>query len=235
MKKLLVVLVIIGCILGIGAVCFFNIKINRIKVEGSSMYTDNEVIQAQMKDKFSYNTLYLFLKNKIKGTEEMPFASKVKLKFNNIHSITFIIYEKDVSACIYSMNQYAYMDNNGIVIECLPNTKENVTVITGVDVNSFTVGEEPDVSDKSILKRLINLTTLIRYYEIDVKQLKTKQNEIIMQTENVKVIFGNKDHYDDEMAALSYVLDKINKKKLKGTIDMKDFVSGDKIILQPDD
>ena len=48
----------------------------------------------------------------------------------------------------------------------------------------------------------------------------------------VRVFLGKKDMYDDELAALSDVLKTTAKRNLKGSIDMSDYHSGDKIILK---
>ena len=46
------------------------------------------------------------------------------------------------------------------------------------------------------------------------------------------VILGKKEMYDDEMSALSSVLETAEKEHLSGTIHMESFRRGDKIILK---
>ncbi len=233
MKKYKIIIGIpVGLIL-ILVLVFFLVKIKNISVENSKIYTEGEVIEAQMSDKYAYNSLYLYLKFKLKGENPMPFAEDIKLEFNNPSDIVFKVYEKKISACVSCMNQYAYMDEKGVVIETLPTTLPAVTVITGVDVNTFKVGEVLGAKDKTLLKRLVKITELINYYNLRVKELKNTDTGIVMYVGKVKVYFGNKETVgEDEMAALSSALRKIRKKKLKGSIDMSDFVFGDKIILQ---
>ncbi|MCR5586941.1 MAG: hypothetical protein K6F77_05355 [Lachnospiraceae bacterium] len=232
MKKFLIFLGIIGLIAGMFAIAFFTIKIDTVTTEGNSIYSDEQIIKAQMSDKYSYNTLYSLVKFKVKGMVDMPFAERIVPNFEGPKTLKLKVYEKSINACVYAMNQYAFLDDDGVVVDCLPTTLSAITVITGVDVNSIEVGKELDTTDKNDLPRLINLTTLIKYYNINVKKLTNKEKCIIMETDNVTVKFANKDHYDDEMAALSSTLKKIRKNKLSGTIDMTDFVSGDKIILK---
>lgn len=59
-------------IAGMFAIAFFTIKIDTVTMEGNSIYSDEQIIKAQMSDKYSYNTLYSLVKFKVKGMVDMP-------------------------------------------------------------------------------------------------------------------------------------------------------------------
>ncbi len=214
-------------------IAFFNIHITSVQVEGNNVYTRNEIISEQMSGKYAYNTIYMFIHQHIFGSKDMPFAQEIDAKLVNFHCIKFTVYEKTISSCVQMMNQYAYIDMNGVVLKCMQQKLDGVTVITGVDLKSFTVGEKIETKDDSIFDMIVNVSQLIKHYNLDVNTVNTDNNEITLYTDNVTVYLGKKEFYDDDIAALSSVLKKIKKKKLSGTIDMREYTSGDRIILKP--
>ena len=65
-----------------------------------------------------------------------------------------------------------------------------------------------------------------------VDQIKFDGRNVTLYSGKVEVYLGQKDFYDDDMAALASVLKKTRKKDLAGTINMENFTSGDRIILK---
>ncbi|MCR5203052.1 MAG: cell division protein FtsQ/DivIB [Lachnospiraceae bacterium] len=232
-KRIIVLVVILLAIIGIFAILFFGIKLKKVTVSGNKTMTKDEIISAQMSDKFSYNTIYSYFKFKFKGAKKMPMATKIEVSFKGIDTIVFKVYEKEISACVESMNQYAYMDKEGTVIRCMEEKLENVTVITGVGLKSFTVGKKLNFEDDGMFERVVNITTLIKHYGMNISVVNIEKGSVTLYTEDVTVLLGNKDFYDEAMAQLSEVLKRVEKKNIAGTIDMTLFEEGDDIVINP--
>ena len=90
------------------------------------------------------------------------------------------------------------------------------------------------MKDESLFSTIMNLSQLISHYSIDVERIHVEEDNVLLYSGGIKVILGKKSMYDDEMSALSSVLDTAEKKKMKGTIDMQNFRVGDKITLKQD-
>ncbi|MEE3393536.1 MAG: hypothetical protein VZR23_07660 [Lachnospiraceae bacterium] len=210
---------------------FFTIHINKVSASGSRFYTESEIINAQMNNKFSYNTLWFFAKEKLLGPEKMPFAQEINISFPDMHTVKIRVYDKKVSGCVKTADQYAYFDMDGNVLACLDRREPHVTIVTGVELKSFTVGKKLDVKDDAIFKQIMNVTGLIEHYNINADSINTDDRSITLYAGDVKVLLGKKDFYDDQMSVLASVLETARKNKLSGTIDMTDFKPGDKIFL----
>ena len=104
--------------------------------------------------------------------------------------------------------------------------------MTGIKFGKFTLNEAFEVKDDSLFDTIMNLSRLIRHYKVQVDQVKFEGKNVTLYSGEVEVYLGQKDFYDDDLAALSSVLKKTNKKGLAGTINMENFVSGDRIILK---
>lgn len=229
-----IILILLGALLLLAA-AFFVLQIREVKVEGSKIYSEQEVIQSVMSDQYSYHTLYFLVKSKLTGVKCLPFIQEIDVKWKSPSRITLRVYDKSISGCVKYMGQYVYFDKDGIVLQSLANTIEGVPVVTGIKFGKFTMNKAFEVEDDTLFNVIMNLSQLISHYKVQVDQIRFDEREVTLYSGKVKVFLGKKDFYDDDMAALSSVLKKTNKKGLSGTINMERFEPGDKIILKTND
>lgn len=231
-KKLLIVLAIILLIV---LFIFFGLKINTVKVEGTQSYSEEEIKQSVFTRKFSDNILFFSIYNRIFGINKLPFVEDIEVSYDNMHTVTLHVYDKTISGCIHYMGQYVYFDKDGIVLQSMKEKKDGVPVVTGITFGTFTVGEAFHVKDNSLFATIMNLSQLINHYDISVKRIHISEGEVSLYSGDIVVMLGKKEMYDDEMSALSSVLETAEKEGLEGTINMESFESGDKIILKSSD
>ena len=105
-------------------------------------------------------------------------------------------------------------------------------MVIGIKFGKFTLNEAFEVKDDSLFETIMNLSRLIKHYKVQVDQIKFDGKNVTLYSGKVEVYLGQKEFYDDDMAALASVLKKTNKKGLSGTINMENFNSGDRIILK---
>lgn len=231
-KKLLIILAIILLII---LFIFFGLKINTVKVEGTQIYSEEEIKQSVFTRKFSDNILFFSIYNRMFGINKLPFVEDIEVSCDNMHTVTLHVYDKTISGCIRYMGQYVYFDKDGIVLQSMKEKKDGVPVVTGITFGTFTVGEAFNVKDSSLFATIMNLSQLINHYDISVKRIHISEGEVSLYSGDIVVMLGKKEMYGDEMSALSSVLQTAEKEGLKGTIDMESFESGDKIILKSSD
>lgn len=227
-KKLLLVMVII---LGGACFIFFGLKIDTVKVEGTEIYTEEEIKKSVFTRRFSDNILFFSLYNKFLGINKLPFVEDIEVSCEDMHTVKLHVYDKTVSGCINYMGQYIYFDRDGVVLQSMQEKKKGVPVVTGIHFVAFAVGEAFDVKDNSLFATIMNLSQLISHYKIPVKRIHVSDGDVMLYSDDIVVMLGKKEMYDDEMSALSSVLETAGEKGLHGTIDMKSFQAGDRIIL----
>ncbi len=221
----------------LAAIClfvFFGLRIEHVKVEGSEIYSQEEIKQSVFARKYSDNELFFMIYEKLYGINKLPFVEDIEVTFENRNTILLQVYDKAISGCIKYMGQYVYFDKDGTVLQSMKEKRDGVPVVTGIKFGTFTVGKVFRVKDESLFAMIMNLSQLITHYDIDVERLHMEEENVILYSGGIKVILGKKSLYDDEMSALSSVLDTAGKKKMKGTIDMQNFRVGDKIALKQD-
>ncbi len=227
-------------LIGVGAmaaIClfiFFGLRIEHVKVEGTEIYSQEEIKQSVFTRKYSDNEFFFMIYEKLYGINKLPFVEDIEVTFENRNTVMLRVYDKTISGCIKYMGQYVYFDKDGTVLQSMEEKKEGVPVVTGIKFGTFTVGKVFRVKDESLFATIMNLSQLITHYGIDVERLHMEDGNVLLYSGGIKVILGKKSLYDDEMSALSSVLETAGKKNMKGTIDLQNFRVGDKIPLKLD-
>lgn len=226
------VLITIGAV-GIIFLCLmFGLKIDTVNVEGTKIYTEQEIKDSVFTRKFSDNELFFAIYHKLFGLNKLPFVEDIEVTYEDRNTVTLHVYDKTISGCIRYMGQYVYFDKDGIVLQSMKENTQNALVVTGITFGKFTVGEAFQVKDKSLFATIMNLSQLVSHYDIPVSRIHMSDREVILYSGKIEVHLGKKNMYDDEMSALSSVLETTTKEKLAGIIDMQSFEVGDKIILK---
>ena len=222
----------ISMVLMLLLIVFFGFKIEHIDVEGTECYSSQEIIDSIFTRKFSDNELVFMFYQKFYGLNKLPFVEDIEVTYDNRNSITLHVYDKTISGCIQYMGQYVYFDKDGTVLQSLAEKKEGVPVVTGIKFGEFTVGQPFSVEDDSMFATIMNLSSLIGHYNIEVKKIHLAAGEVIIYSGKIKIRLRNKAMYDDEIAALSSILEIAKEKNLSGVIDMRAFEKGNKVSLQ---
>lgn len=229
LKKVLFTIIFI-CLL----VCmlYFAFHIDTIKVEGTKIYTEEEIKASVFTWKFLDNGLLLRLYDKFFKTGQLPFVEDIDIFYEDRNTVILYVYDKTVSGCIKYMGQYVYFDKEGRVLESLPRRRKDVPVVTGIKFGDFAIGEKFKVEDETLFDAIMNVSQLISHYKTSVKRIHINDGDITLYSGNVQVHLGKKKLYNDQFAALSEVLEITGKKKLSGTIDIENYKHGDKIVLK---
>lgn len=235
MKRLKILLVIPVTVLVIFLGAFIGLRIQNVQVEGGEIYSEQEIIRQAMSDKYAYHSLYFWLKSRVSGVSCLPFVQEIDVEWHSYDRITLHVYDKSISGCVKYMGKYIYFDKDGVVLQSLSQPMEGVPIVTGIEFGTFTLNEAFEVEDDTLFDTIMNLSQLINHYDVDVDQMKFDGKDVTIYSGKVQVHLGEKEFYDDDMAALSSVLKKTRKKDLSGTIDMTRYEPGDKIILKTND
>lgn len=211
---------------------YFAFHIDTIKVEGTKIYTEEEIKASVFTWKFLDNGLLLRLYDKFFKTGQLPFVEDIDIFYEDRNTVILYVYDKTVSGCIKYMGQYVYFDKEGRVLESLPRRRKDVPVVTGIKFGDFAIGEKFKVEDETLFDAIMNVSQLISHYKTSVKRIHINDGDITLYSGNVQVHLGKKKLYNDQFAALSEVLEITGKKKLSGTIDIENYKHGDKIVLK---
>jgi cell division protein FtsQ len=225
-KKALIILILFA----VPAILFLTaFHIKHVEVAGTERYTPEQINALVFQTKQDSNSLYLYLKYKFFSQPKLPFIEKLDVEMVSPSSVKIDVYEKMIAGCVEFMGEYLYFDKDGIVVESSTQRLEKVPVIKGLKFGEIILHEKLKVQKDELFDVIINLTQLINKYELDVDTISFGSNyDVTFDCQNVTVLLGKKDTYDEALAELKNILKEAD--GMNVTIDMRNFVKGMDII-----
>lgn len=214
-------------------VLLFISRLETVIVEGSNRYTSEELQKKVLTKKTDGNTILLYLRYKYGETDSIPFIERVDIEMENLNTVKMQVYEKVITGCIEYMSGYMYFDKDGIIVESSDEKLDQVPFISGLSFNKMVLYEKLDTQKDEIFDVILNLTQLIKKYELDVKTIQFNADmEVTLYCGKIQVLLGKRNTYDEQIAELKNLLPMAPNKKL--TLDMRNFTEGqDRIIAKP--
>lgn len=164
LKTILLGLLTVICVLAVFfliALKLFTVK--KVVVEGNELYDQQTIEDTVLNDKYSWNSLYVYLKYKIKDTDKVPFIDTMSIGLDSPHTLHISVYEKGMLGYIYipGIDENAYFDKDGFVVETSSDTVPGVPKIDGISCDKVVLYEKLPIQD-SMLKNLLELTQSLK-------------------------------------------------------------------------
>lgn len=203
--------------------------VKTITVEGNVHYTNDEIVEMVIKNKWDQNSVYLSLKYKNKGIKGIPFIEKMSVDILAPDTINIIVYEKAVAGYIEYLGKYMYFDKDGIIVETSDVKTEGIPQITGLQFDYVVLHESLPVENEEIFQSILDITQLLEKYEISVDRIYfDKNNQMILYFENIRVRLGDISNIDDKIICLKAILPELEGKT--GVLRMENYEEGTKNI-----
>lgn len=238
-KKAFVVLllVIFILLLLLGAAAFYidkNYKIKNVMVDGNIHYTDEEIMDIVMEGIFGDNSLYLSLKYKNKGVEDIPFVQMMDVEILSPDTIRITVYEKSLAGYVEYLGRYMYFDKDGIIVESSESKTAGIPQVTGLDFDYVVMYQPLPVEDEKIFETILDMTQILNKYELSADRLYfDKDYEITVYFENIRAAIGNGSNIDEKVMFLQSVLPDLAGKS--GSLHLENYTEDMKnVTFEPD-
>lgn len=219
---LLVLFGISAAVLGAGYYVLDNYTIQNVYVTGNIHYTQEEIQEIVMDGPLGNNSLYLSLKYKKKGIEDIPFVDVMDVSILAPDTIKITVYEKALAGYVEYMDSYMYFDKDGYVVESSQIKTEGVPQITGLQFSSCTLGQKLPVEREDIFASIMELTKLLGKYELSPDRIYFRNyTEITLYFGNVRVALGAGDNMEEKLMVLPTFLENLDGKK--GVLRMENY------------
>lgn len=189
---LLALVALTAAMLGAGAYIKTTYTVRTVYVEGNVHYSEEEIKAIVMDGFLGDNSLYLSLKYRNRGIENVPFVDVMNVKVLAPDTIKIAVYEKALTGYIKYMDTYLYFDKDGYVVENSAIRTAGIPQITGLDFDHMVVGEQLPVEDGNIFNDILNVTKLLNKYKLAAEKIYFNASEdITVYFGQVKVALGN--------------------------------------------
>ena len=168
LKHFLMGVLITICVLAVMfliALKLFTVK--NVVVEGNELYEQKVIEDAVLNDKYSWNSLYVYIKYKIKDTRKIPFIDTMSISLDSPHTLHISVYEKGMLGYIYipGIDENAYFDKDGFVVETSSDTVSGVPRIDGISCDKVVLYEKLPIK-KSTLREILEVTQSLKRQEL---------------------------------------------------------------------
>ena len=225
MVKVLAVLSVIAILLGIFYYFVSTYTIKNVYVEGNLHYTKEEIKEIVMEGPLGNNSLYLSMKYRNTGIENVPFVDVMDVEVLSPDTIKIIVYEKALAGYIEFMDNYLYFDKDGYVVENSNIITEGVPLITGFDFSYVIMGEKLPVENEAVFTSIMDITKLLSKYELSADKIFfATESDITVFFENIKVNLGSTKNLEEKIMNLPQFLSSLAGKK--GTLNLENYGEG---------
>lgn len=200
--------------------------IQTVYVEGNVHYTEDEIKSFVMEGFLGNNSLYLSLKYKNRGVEDIPFVDVMDVSILSPDTIKITVYEKALAGYVKYLDTYMYFDKDGYVVESSSVKTQGVPQITGLDFDHVVLGEPLPVEDDGVFANILEITQLLNKYELSADKIYFHSaDEVTIYFGDVKVSMGKTgESLEDKIMLLPNFLQQLEGKS--GTLQMENFDGG---------
>ncbi|MGB7605611.1 MAG: FtsQ-type POTRA domain-containing protein [Lutisporaceae bacterium] len=200
----------------------FNIK--TITVTGNVRVSQQEIIRLSDLS-YQQNIFRINTKDTMKSIFQNPYIKRIKINRVLPNVINIDIIERKPLVLVPYVGSYLFVDQEGIVVEINSSIKDlKLPIINGLKFNTFKLGEEIMLEDKQQLEIMVRLINEITNTGInqEISEINTADIlDIKLLTKNgIKINLGDASDIENKIPLAKAILQDLNKKKLKGTIEM---------------
>lgn len=225
MVKVLAILSVIAILLGVFYYLASTYTIKNVYVEGNLHYTKEEIKEIVMEGPFGNNSIYLSVKYRNTGIENVPFVDVMDVEVLSPDTIKIIVYEKALAGYIEFMDNYLYFDKDGYVVENSNIITEGVPLITGFDFSYVIMGEKLPVENEIVFKNIMDITKLLSKYELSSDKIFfASESDITVFFGNIRVALGNTKNLEEKIMNLPQFLSSLAGKS--GTLNLENYGEG---------
>lgn len=183
--------------------------VENVVVEGNELYSSEQIEQLVLNDEYSWNSLYVLLKYRIRDTGKVPFVDTMEVTLDDLHTVHVLVYEKGILGCFYidAIGQYAYFDKDGFVVETSSDEIEDVPKITGVTCDEVVLYEKLPLDQPDVLNNLLSLTQILKKYDLLPQEIHYDSSlKPTLTYYGIQVSIGSDDYLSQKIVRLSAIL-----------------------------
>ena len=203
--------------------------VEKVTVTGNEFYTDEQIKELVLDDSYSWSSLYVYVKYKLLRSEQLPFVDELTVGLDPMHphELTVEVYEKGILGYLYisSIDQNAYFDKDGFVVETSQEIIDGIPEIEGLSCDSVVLYEKLPLENDTSLKNLLSLTQLLQKYDIAAKRIRYEEasGEMTVYSGKITILVGTSDNLAQKILRLQYILPQLEGKK--GTLHLENWTT----------
>lgn len=218
--------IILGILIFLALAVLIVLKVfcvRKIVVEGNELYDSSVIEKAVLNDKYSWNSLYVFIKYKFVDTKEIPFIDTMEISLEDPQTLHINVYEKGIMGYLYisSIDENAYFDKDGIVVETSSQVIEGTPQVVGISCDQVVLYEKLPIAGAK-LREILTLTQALRRNSLIPDSITYGvDNEPELAYGDIVVKMGSLELLTQKVERLAKIKPKLN--GMKGTLHLENW------------
>ena len=197
-----------------------NYKVTTVHVEGNIHYTSEEIKDMVMGGRFGDNSIFLTMKYRDKGVDDVPFVETMDVSIEAKDTIRITVYEKALAGYVMYLGRCVYFDKDGIVVETSEEQTAGVPQVTGLAFDHVILHEPLPVDKPELFDEILNITQQLAKYSLVADRIYFDSSyQVTLYFGEAKVALGENEDIDEKIQKLQYILPSLLGKS--GTLDMR--------------
>ncbi|MGN1024567.1 MAG: cell division protein FtsQ/DivIB [Lachnospiraceae bacterium] len=197
-------------------------KVRNVTVEGSTRYTDEEIVGYVCKGFLGDNSLALSIRYRNREMPQIPFVETMSVDIVNHDTIKITVYEKAIAGYVDYLGQYMYFSRDGTVIESSSERLSDVPEVVGLTFSHVLLYQKLPVDDDSIFQRILNCTQLLTKYQIQADKIYFDHSgNMTVFFGSVRAVLGEDEYMDEKLSTISRILPELTGRS--GTLEMSQY------------
>lgn len=222
-KVSLLIFLTLVLVLAAAAFVVLNVyTVENVVVEGNELYSDEQIKSLVLNDEYSWNSLYVELKYRIREIGDVPFVDAMEISLDDPHTVHIVVYEKGILGSFYieTIGQNAYFDKDGFVVETTADVIEGVSRVTGISCDEVVLYEKLPLEDENLLSNLLALTQMLNKYNLLPQEIHYDGNlRPTLTYDSITVEVGTDEYLSQKVVRLSAILPQLS--GLSGTLHLE--------------
>ncbi|MBQ7971831.1 MAG: cell division protein FtsQ [Lachnospiraceae bacterium] len=220
--------IVSGCVLLVFlllVIFLLSFKVTTVQVNGNVHYTSAQIEEMVLGENTFKNSLYLSMKYKNKGMEDIPFIEKIDITVVDRNTININVYEKSLAGYVTFLGNCMYFDKDGIVVENSSILTPGIPEVTGLHFDYVVLHEKLPVADEDVFQQILNMTNLLNKNGLNATKLQfDAYGNMTLYFNDVRIVLGD-DENELKLMRIKEILPSLQGKS--GVIRMDDYVVGD--------
>ena len=227
-KSLKVIEILFLIVIIIAAILLFLLspifKINNIQVKGNEKISSSEIISLSTIEKGT-NLFKVSKRETVKKIKQNAYIESVTINRKIIDTIEINVKERKVAYMLEYKGSYAYIDNNGYILEISSEELEGIPKLKGYKTieENIKLGNRLEAEDIDNLKVISKILDVSENYEIkqyisNINMENSSNYILYLKSENKTVYLGDTANLDIKMLYLQSIIEK--EKDKTGTLHL---------------
>lgn len=199
-----------------------NYTVTTVHVEGNIHYTNEEIMEMVMGGRYGNNSLFLSLKYRDKGIDDVPFIETMDVTIEAKDTIRITVYEKALAGYVSYLGRYVYFDKDGIVVETSEDETQGIPQVTGLKFDHVILHEPLPVEKPEVFEEVLNITQQLDKYNLSADKIYFDTDyQVTLIFGDARIALGDSRDIDEKIMKLQYILPDLVGKS--GTLDMREY------------